>query len=78
MKQLELNRKNLDKLLILNTGDNEFTHLEELVTKYEKDKAIVDYTVEQSSDSDAYYCIYWYRYVEDFYDPNERFMDRGW
>lgn len=78
MEQLELNKKNLDKLLILNTGDNEFTHLEKLVTEYEKDEAIVDYTVEQSSESDAYYCIYWYRYVEDFYDPNERFMDREW
>jgi hypothetical protein len=24
------------------------------------------------------YCVYWYRYVPDYYDSEERFMSRGW
>jgi hypothetical protein len=64
--------ENLDKLKNLLEGK------EALIANYDTNYSFIEYVQPDLSNLDNRYCVYWYRYVKGYENPDERFMGKEW
>lgn len=73
----------LSKIIATDNPDEFGTMLYQLNSiqgKFE-DGVYVDFETEYNDFVSMYanrYCIYWYKYIDNYFDPKERFMPKGW
>ena len=73
----------LSKIIATDNPDEFGTMLYQLNSiqgKFE-DGIYVDFETEYNDFVSMYanrYCIYWYKYIDNYFDPKERFMPKGW
>ena len=78
-KRLQTIRNLVDEYSTIYIAKDDMPSHAEMINAYFRNNyKFVKYKKVDHSQYDNKYCIYWYRYIKNAFDPDERFMEKGW
>lgn len=78
-KRLQTIRNLVDEYSTIYIAKDDMPSHAEMINAYFRNNyKFVKYKKVDHSQYDNKYCIYWYRYMKNAFDPDERFMEKGW
>ena len=78
-KRLQTIRNLVDEYSTIYIAKDDMPNHAQMINAYFRNNyKFVKYKKVDHSQYDNKYCIYWYRYMKNAFDPDERFMEKGW